>query len=99
MLIVLLGSPPDVDEDVHRAAADHAFFTGFVGSQRKVMQRGTAVTHRLASFGPYFGFHATTAHRAGGLAAFEKEHLRAAALWSRATCQRNCRDHDALAAP
>src|SRR6266403_5042994 len=75
---------PNIDENIHGAAAYHAFFTGFVSGKREVMQSRFAVAHRLARFSPNFGFDAAAADGPGSLAAFKEEHFRSATLRRRA---------------
>src|SRR5437867_4510966 len=62
------------------------------------MQAGLAITHGLASFGPYLCFHTTAADCSGGLAIFEKQHLGAASLWRGTASVRHCCDNNPLAA-
>src|ERR1051325_2318833 len=89
---------PYVYKNLHRAAADHAFLAGLVGGQLEMVQGWRARAHRLARFGPDFGFDAAAADRARHLAVLEEEHLRPAPLRGRAARVRHGRHHDALAA-
>jgi hypothetical protein len=61
---------PNVNENIHRTTAHHAFFAGFIRRQSEVMQSGLAFAHCLARFGPNFRFHAPAADRAGCLSIF-----------------------------
>src|SRR5258708_37766477 len=71
---------PDVDEDIHRAAANHSLFAGFFSGQRKVMQRGLARPQRLARLSPHFGFDAAAPDRSRHFAAFQEQQLPAPLL-------------------
>ena len=89
---------PHVDKNIHRAAANHPFFAGFIRRERKSMKSGFAITHRFARLGPDFGFDTAAADGACRLAVGKEKHLRAAALWCRATCVRDRGDDDTFAA-
>src|SRR5918995_3849468 len=71
---------PHVDENLHRAAADHALFAGLVGGEAELVERGGAGAQGLARLGPDLRLDAAAADRARGRAALEEEHLRAAPL-------------------
>lgn len=74
---------PDVYEDIHRAAANHSLFAGFIGGQREMMQGGFAAAHCFARFSPNFSFNTAAAHGARGFPVLQEEHLRSASLGSR----------------
>src|SRR6185503_3471453 len=87
-----------LNEDLHRAAANHAFLTRFVGSKREVMQFRFARSHRRLRLGPNLRFDAAAADGSGNFAALKEEHLRAALLRSRTARVRHRRHDDPLAA-
>src|SRR5437762_10523644 len=92
-------SIPNIDKNIHRAAADHSFFAGFIRGEREVMQRRLSRSHCFARFGPHFRFDAAAADGACGLAILEEEHLGAASLRRRTARVGNGGDDDPLAAP
>src|SRR5205085_5199197 len=91
-------SVPHIYKNLHRAAADHALFTGFVGGEAELVQRRAPCAQCRARFGPDFGLDAATADRARHFAIGEEEHLRTASLRRRAARVRDGGDDDALAA-
>src|SRR2546422_11755088 len=96
-LLLILLITYHINEDVHRAAANHSFFARLLGRQRKVVQCGLARPHGFARLSPNFSFDATTTHRSSHCSILEEQHLRPTLLWGRATCLRNGGHNDALA--
>src|SRR5436190_16382890 len=73
---------PNIEKDIHGAAAYHSFLTGLVGSQRKMMQGREAGTHCFARFGPDFRFDTAAPDSPRGLAILEEKHFGPASLRS-----------------
>src|ERR1043166_5675855 len=91
-------SIPNIKENIHRPAANHSFFAGFISGEREVMQRRFSRAHCFARFGPHFGFDAAAADCARGVAILEEEHLGAASLRRRTARVGNGGDDDSLSA-
>src|ERR1044071_3204663 len=87
----------DLDKNVHRPAANHAFFTRFISGEREVVQLGFTRAHGLFCFGPNLGLDATVADSSGNFAVLKEKHFRATLLRRRAACVRDSGDNDALA--
>src|SRR5260370_3980201 len=84
---------PHMDEDIHLPAADHAFFAGLVGGQRKMMEAWHALAQGVARFRPDFGFDAAAADSARALSIFKEQHFGSAPLRRRPARVRH-RSHD-----
>src|SRR5688500_268409 len=75
-------SVPNIDEDVHGAAAHHSLFARFFSCQREMMQCGCSRSQRHSCLGPNLCLHTAPAYGPGNLTVFEKEHFGAAPLRS-----------------